>query len=116
MNSVLNIEPNNIIVKSRKNHDDYHFLDFINKDHNLDIETYYSLLNSMESFKLKNIYNFIYLRIYKLRKLGYNLRELQKIDKKINGNELERFLSEYINDQILYSIIIMNAIQLYFYP
>lgn len=116
MNSVLNIEPNNIIVKSIKNDDDYHFLNFINKDYNLDIETYYSLLNSIESFKLKNIYNFIYLRIYKLRKLGYNLRRLQKIDIKINGNELERVLSEYINDEILYAIIIMNAIQLYFYP
>ena len=37
------------------------FFNFLKKDHKIKIENYYSLLNSIEEFKLKNVYNFIYL-------------------------------------------------------
>ena len=35
-------------------------LDFLIKYYNIDIEKYYNLLNSVDDFKLKNIYNFLY--------------------------------------------------------
>ena len=121
MTSVLNIEPNNIIIKEIKEDIIYDFLDFLKNDYKMDINKYYGILNTSNIFKLKNVYQFLYLRIYKIIRKGYTIDPLPKINKKISGEELNQYLHEYINQKdgehrLINSIIIMNGIQLYFYP
>lgn len=120
MTSVLNIEPDNIIVRENREDFLYSFLDFLKDDYSLDFSKYYDLLNSIDSFKLKNVYQFTYLRIYKINKKGFNITPLKKMGN-ITGQEMNRYLSEYINNSngrnnLVNAIIIMNSIQLYFYP
>lgn len=117
MTSVFNIEPDKIKVKDKNNNFKYNFLDFI--DINIYIEKYYDLLNSLDTFKLKNIYNFMYLRTHKLNlKTNGKIEKLEKIDNNITCEQLNRTLTNYINSdyKLVNSIIIMNSIQLYFYP
>ena len=121
MTSVLNIEPNNIVIKEIKEDIIYNFLDFLKTDYKIDINKYYDILNTSNIFKLKNVYQFLYLRIYKIIRKGYTIDPLSKINKKISGEELNQYLHEYINQKdgehrLINSIIIMNGIQLYFYP
>lgn len=116
MTSVFNIEPDKIKVRGINNYFKYNFLNYI--DRNINIEKYYDLLNSLETFKLKNVYNFIYLRTHKLNlKTNGKIEKLDKIDN-ISCEELDRNLTNYINSdsKLVNSIIIMNSIQLYFYP
>ena len=117
MTSVFNIEPDKIKVKDINHNFQYNFLDFI--DINIYIEKYYDLLNSLDTFKLKNIYNFMYLRTHKLHlKTNGKIEKLEKIDNNITCEQLNRTLTNYINSdyKLVNSIIIMNSIQLYFYP
>ena len=121
MTSVLNIEPDNIIIKELNEGVIYNFLDSLKKDYKMDINKYYDILNINNIFKLKNVYQFLYLRIHKMIRKGYTIDPLSKINKKISGEELNQYLHEYINqkdgeNQLINSIIIMNGIQLYFYP
>ena len=114
--SVLNIEPSDLIIRDKKENTIYTFLDTI-KSYK-DINKYYDILNSIDEFKLKNLYNFLYLRIQKLCKIN-NIRSLVKIDGRISGIDLNRYLKGYIEPNyktLLHAIIIMNGIQLYFYP
>ena len=121
MTSVLNIEPNNMVIREIKENVLYGFLDFLKGDYKIDIDKYYDLLNSLNKFKLKNVYQFLYLRIYKIKRMGYNIDPLLKNHAKMSGKELNQYLSDYINkdngkNKLINSIIIMNGIQLYFYP
>ena len=124
MKSVLNIEPHLLDVYDNKNNFKYDFLDPLIKYYNIDIEKYYILLNSMDDFKLKNIYNFLYLRTYKINKIKCKTDILRKpMNYKITPEKLNMLLKDFINDKthilttnILNSIIIMNGIQLYFNP
>jgi len=78
----------------------------------------------MDDFKLKNIYNFLYLRTYKINKIKCKTDILRKpMNYKITPEKLNMLLKDFINDKthilttnILNSIIIMNGIQLYFNP
>ena len=90
---------------------EYNFLNHIKIDKR---EVYYDILNNLEDFKLKNIYNFIFKRIDYLD----NNNNLPKLNikgniKSINFNE---YLNNYINNDTVRGIIIMNLIQLYYYP
>lgn len=121
MTSVLNIEPNILEVKEKNNDMRYDFLNHIN-NHKININKYYSLLNSIDLFKLKNVYNFIYLRTYKINRMseGY-IDILPKKDGRISGEEINTLFNNYIKHEnektkYMHSIIIMNGIQLYFFP
>ena len=121
MTSVLNIEPNNIVIKEIKEDIIYNFLESLNGEYHIDINKYYDILNTSNIFKLKNIYQFLYLRIYKIIRKGYTIDPLPKKNKKISGEELNQYLYDYINqndgvNRLINSIIIMNGIQLYFFP
>lgn len=118
MTSVLIVEPNNIKVREKKENEVYTFLDFIKGTYNMDIEKYYALLNSIDSFKLKNVYRNLYIRTFILHKKDTSIRCLENINCKISGRNFDRYLNEYINreDRLLHSIIIMNKIYSYFYP
>jgi hypothetical protein len=94
----------------------YTFLD--NMIHILyNYKIYYDIINTYEEFKLKNIYNYIYNRIFILNKL-YNINIIDKIniEEKISCEELNYLLSKYIDNDIIKSIIIINSIQQYYKP
>ena len=120
-NYCLNIDTNTLKEKicNKCNNYEYNFLNNIKlNDIKLnDIEVYYDILNSYESFKLKNIYNFIYNRIIKLNN-KYNIKKIDKINIKenIDPDKLNILLNNYIDDDIIRSIIIMNSIQQFYYP
>ena len=122
MKSVLNIEPNNMILRSKLKGDiRYNFLKNLKGNYNVKDTKYYDLLNSLDTFKLKNVYRFLYLRTYKINeKTSFEIQHLKRKDGKISGEELNEYLNNYINpgekDSILKTIIIMNGIQLYFFP
>ena len=123
MTSVLNIEPHLLKINDSKNDFKYDFLDPLIKYYNIDIEKYYNLLNSVDIFKLKNIYNFLYLRTYKINKLKGDTDVLTKSKNKITPENMNMFLKDFISDKehllttnAVNSIIIMNGIQLYFTP
>ena len=90
---------------------EYNFLDHIKIDKR---NVYYDILNNLENFKLKNIYNFIFKRINYLDS-NNNLPELN-IKDNIVPNKLNKYLNNYINNNNVRGIIIMNLIQIYYYP
>jgi len=118
MDDALNIDTNVLKKKMSsfniKGYYNYTFLNDLNLD---DYEVYYNILYINESFKLKNIYNYIYDRIESLRK-KHHLERMIKINIKenINGNTLNELLNDYIDKDIIKSIIIINSIQQYYYP
>ena len=115
--SVLNIEPNEFIIKEQKEETIYNFLDFLKDSYNIDIDKYYTILNSIDEFKIKNVYTYLYLRIQKISRMSNNyITNLKKIDGRVSGEELNNGLNEYIKSKKLQAIIIMNGIQSYFYP
>lgn len=123
MTSVLNIEPHLLKTSDSKNDFKYDFLDPLIKYYNIDIEKYYNLLNSVDIFKLKNIYNFLYLRTYKINKIKGDNDVLTKYENKITPEIMNMLLKDFISDKghllttnVVNSIIIMNGIQLYFTP
>ena len=123
MTSVLNIEPDHLIIRSIIKEDiRYDFLKFLKDKYNIKDIHYYNLLNSLDTFKLKNIYRYLYLRTYKLSgKINGKMIPLKKKEGKISGEDLNEYLNKYINPTgtepiLIHSIIIMNGIQLYFFP
>ena len=112
MVSVFNIEQNNLTIKDVISDYNFNFLDPIKEDYNINYEKYYQLLNSMLDFKMKNIYHFIYLRVNKI----YKKKILKNETNRISKNDLNSKLNDFINGSIVRAIIIMNSIQLYFFP
>tara|TARA_A100001015_G_scaffold302878_1_gene391663 strand:+ start:250 stop:609 length:360 start_codon:yes stop_codon:yes gene_type:complete len=111
----LNINTNQLkkkitCLKDFKNN--YNFLDYINIDY---INVYYDILNNLENFKLKNIYNFIYKRIKYLDKNNINIPELN-INENISPINFNEYINKYIQKDIIKGIIIINSIQQYYYP
>ena len=110
---VLNIVPSDILSKKRITEYQFTFLDNIFTFTN---EKYYGLLLSLPTFKLKNLYNFLFLR---LLKINHRFPCVQKmnLNKYIQSyDEFNQELTDYINYDKIYAIIIMNGIQHYFIP
>lgn len=114
MESVFNINPDNIKLLSLKNNFNYTFLNSIDID--INIKPYYDLINSYESYKIKNIYNFLFLRSLKINKKFNEIDEMVLNKKHLSSEILDDLLNNYINNDKIRAIIIMNGIQLYFYP
>tara|TARA_A100001015_G_C14722851_1_gene606622 strand:+ start:228 stop:581 length:354 start_codon:yes stop_codon:yes gene_type:complete len=107
--NTLDLKKKIIYLKDFKNN--YNFLNYINISNK---DVYYDILNNIEDFKLKNIYNYIYKRIIFLEK-NINIPKLN-IQENITPLLLNKYLNDYINNNIVRSIIIMNSIQQYYYP
>ena len=110
----LNISTN-ILQKKIKliNNFNYNF-DFL-KDINFEeVQIYYNILKNTEEFKLKNFYNYLFKKINKLN-ISEKLKKIN-IEKNINDKELNYILYEYIKNNDVKAIIIMNSIQQYYYP
>ena len=75
--NIFNIEPKKIKVHKNDIYY-YNFLNFINDNYNIEIINIYYLINSLNEFKIKNIYQFIYLRLLKINK---KLKEIKKLEK-----------------------------------
>ena len=75
------------------------------------------MLNGYDEFKLKNIYNNLYKRIIKLNNLyGIDLLTKEKINKHISYEDFDVLMNNYIDNDIIKSIIIINSIQQYCFP
>ena len=107
MESIYNIHPLSIRQVEKKC--DYNY-DFLSNEY---CDVYYHLINTMESYQLKNLYRFIYLRILKIN-LKFN--EIQPIppERTITQESLNLILKKFINNEPIKEIIIMNSIQIYF--
>ena len=118
MNYCLNINTKILEKNITNNIEQYNFtfLDNI-KSILYNYKIYYDIINSYEEFKFKNIYNFIYNRILILNTF-YNIDKLQKknIELTISKEIFNDLLLNYINDDIIKSIIIINSIQQYYKP
>ena len=118
MNYCLNI--NTTILKKHITNNigqyNFTFLDNI-KSILYNYEIYYDIINTYEEFKLKNIYSFIYNRILILNKL-YDIGKLEKknIESYISQGKFNNLLLNYINNEIIKSIIVINSIQQYYKP
>ena len=109
---VLNILPSEIHSKKIIGEYKFDFLEGASRTN----EKYYGLLLSLHTFKLGNIYNFLFLRLLKINHMFPKIRKM-KINKYIKSyDEFNQELNEYINQETLYAIIIMNGIQQYFIP
>ena len=123
----LNIDPNllskNII--SRRRDFSYNCLDIL-KEYNLPSEIYYDSFLSVEVFKLKNLWNNI---IINWNKMNYDLRETKEFTEseysnnkyhqihiKMNDNDLNELLNDFINNNHLKCYFVCNSIQKYITP
>ena len=115
--TIFNIDPDNIKLNEDIYKNSYHDYDFLNHMVNdFKIKNYYNLLKSIDSFKLNSLYQFIFLRIIKINK-KFNEIDLLTCDFSITDSiKLNDILNEYINNDIIKSILIINSIQQYFIP
>jgi hypothetical protein len=115
---VFNINPNDLKSKlyKIKIYYNYNFLNYICEIKDINVKNYYNLLNSIDEFQLNSLYQFIFLRINKLNKLNNDIKLLKKNFKLDNSKDFNNILKEYINNNLLNSILIMNSIQQYFIP
>ena len=111
--SVFSVDINEIRVNKKENNFRYSFLTIISDS--INVNPIYDLINSMETFKLKNIYQFLYL---KLIIINSKFKEIMYFDKKIykiKDKELDSIMNKYVTTR-LEAIIITNLILSFFYP
>jgi hypothetical protein len=114
MESVFNIHPNNIKILPIINNNQYSFL---NNIFDINIQPYYDLLNSIENFKIKNIYHFLYLRSILIDRKFKNSPIKEKIiPLSKNFNDFNDSIQNYIQNDQFKAILIINGIQQYFFP
>ncbi len=108
---------NNCLLSKKikiNNINDYNF-DFLN-NLDTDVSYYYNIINGYEEFKLKNIYKFIYNRILKLSDL-YNIKKMKNIkNRRISFLKFNELMNDYIDNDKILSIIIINSLSQYFNP
>lgn len=110
MESVYNIHPLDIKLKDIKTNYSYDFLKNEYKN------VYYSIVNSYNLDDLFNLYRFLYLRSLKInhKVTSFRVLPLIKSDKKIDQENFNGILKNYIDNEDVYEIFIMNSIQCYF--
>lgn len=78
---------------------------------------YYKQLCQVSAFKLKNIYQFLFLRSVQLHKLYVIFPQMKNNkNKSLTPEEINELLKDYISNNTLQKIMIMNGIYLYFHP
>ena len=120
MTSVFRMHPDDLEKKmnfiglnnENENNNTLNFLDNIKNKYDIDVTIYYRIINSIEEYKLKNIFYFINLRIKKIDlKIHYEY---------VNNDNINELLNNFIyidkDNDIVKSIIIMNILQQYIYP
>ena len=82
----------------------------IKDKYDIDVTIYYKIINSVEEYKIKNIFYFMNLRFKKINlKIHYE---------NVNNDNINELLNNFIDKDksIVKSIIIMNLLQQYIYP
>lgn len=95
------------------NSNQYSFLKLYDK---YNIDSIYNLLNSQKDYKIKNLYRFIYLRTNKLKNLFPKLNKLINHKSYMSPLIFNTLMDEYIKNNEINEIIIVNSILTYFYP
>lgn len=107
MELVLNINPQE--YKKYDNQKKYYDFNFLNSEFQ---DFYYKMIFSLEEKKLINLYRFLYLRLIKINN-KYNTG-LLPVYKKISFKEFNENIKNFIGNNFINEIIILNGIQLYF--
>ena len=111
--SVFIIDINELVINIKKHSFRYTFLDLLSeKTHT---EKIYKLLKSIDEFKLKNLYYFIYLKLIFINKSYPEINLIKKNEKYLNDEDFNNVIGGYIKKEID-CIIIINLILLYFFP
>ena len=118
MTSVFKIHPYELrkkllyinYLKNTNLNNSYNFLDIVNSKYDIDITVYYSIIDMIEEFKLKNLLYFMNSRLLKINtKINYDLNNLNHI-------RLNTILKNFVNNDITLSVVVMNLIAHYIYP
>ena len=119
----LKIEPEVLKKRITMRIEDYNYTCFDILEKYLDISIFIDYLNSIEEFKLKNIWNHIILRWiqmdHKLKdKLNYKRSKYSKekyrhIHTSIDGEELDNLLLNFISNDIMKGLFVINCIENY---
>ena len=109
MTSVFILNPNTIKKESTV----YNYT-FLNEIYPM-YSPFYNLLKNIDDYKIKNIYNFIYIRLIKINK---KFPEINTIEKKTikSLDEFNKEIINYISEDKIKAIIIINSISHYFTP
>lgn len=116
MVSIFNVEPMNIKTKDTYNKYHFDFLDILFTKYNISPIPYYILIDGIDDFKLKNLHNFIFMRLIKINNKYSKINTIEKMNKNISKEYFNETFKKYINDDDIKMIIIANAIQLYHFP
>ena len=116
MVSVFNVEPMNINTRESYEKYDYNFLSLLFNDFNISPQPYYDLIDSTEVFKLRNLYNFIFIRLMKINRKYNKINKIEKITKSIDRKYFNNFFKNYIKKDVIKLIVIINSIQLFYFP
>ncbi len=109
MTSVFILNPNNI--KEEVMVYNYTFLNEIYPMY----DRFYNLLKSSDDYKIKNIYNFIYIRLIKINKKFPEIKTIKKKNIK-SLDEFNKEIKDYISGDKIKAILIINSISHYFTP
>ena len=122
----LKIEPEVLKKKITMRIEDYNYTCFDTMDDYLDISIFTDYLNSIEVFKLKNIWNHIILRWIQMdhklkKKLNYKRSKYSKqkynhIHATILPEELNHLMTQFINNDHMKGLFVINCIQNYIIP
>ena len=111
--SVFIIDINDIVINVKNHNFEYTFLDLLSEK--IYIEKIYDLLKSIDEFKLKNLYYFIYLKLININKNYNEIKLLDKNNNYLTGTKFNNMISNYIKKEFD-CIILINLILLYFFP
>ena len=110
----LNISPEDLLFSinlDNYNNDTDFTLFNILRDY-IDIEPYYIILKSCDNYKLKNIYEFIRMKLLKLNRIKQQNKSLPKITS-MNPLEFDNILKKLIDNNYAWCFFVINSIQVY---
>jgi len=114
METILYKDINSIRMKSTKTYD-YKCLSALHEY--IDTDKLYYLLDTHDVLKLKNIYAYIAIRMIRLNRLYPAFNQPITFHRNIESHEdLDHKLHEYIQGDIVKSIVITNSILCFFFP
>ena len=122
----LKIEPEVLKKRITMRIEDYNYTCFDILEKYLDISIFIDYLNSMEVFKLKNIWNHIILRWIQMdqklkdklnyKRSKYSKEKYRHIHTTILSDEFNNLLIKFINNDLMKGLFVINCIQNYIIP
>jgi hypothetical protein len=105
---------------------DYQFHCLETLQNYLEIDIYLRLLNSIEEFRCKNVWNHIVLRWILMnqqckdkkshQKSKYSKQKYNHIHTSIDSEDLDNLLLNFIDNDLMKGLFVINCLQTYFYP